>query len=175
MTLLRTHGTLIDDFMAGALKAAGVGRVLVDLMGADGMTHDAHTGGPGSFEAACAVFCCCVARGLSVDVLTILTQQTAHRLNAIAKLASELGAARLGVLRLYPLGRAKRIWAEMALSLNEQMVAIRELQPPSGLTVMQSWHPNDRNCCWQAAAVDAFGRVIGCMDPREDAHFGRVV
>jgi hypothetical protein len=114
---------------------------------------------PGSFAAACAGIRRCVARGLSVDVLTILTRQTAPRLNAIAKLASELGTARLGVLRLYPLGRAKRIWAEMALSLNEQMVAIRELQPPSGLTVMQSWHPNDRNCCWQAAAVDAFGRV----------------
>jgi MoaA/NifB/PqqE/SkfB family radical SAM enzyme len=174
MTLLRTHGTLIDDPMADALVGTGLGRVLVDLMGPDAVMHDALTGTPGSFEAACAGIRRCVARGLATDVLTILTRQTAPMLNAIARLASELGAARLGVLRLYPLGRAKRIWGEIAPSLDEQMAAIRNLTPPPDLTVMQSWHPFDRNCCWQAAAVDAFGRVIGCMYLREYVNFGRV-
>jgi len=77
-------------------------------------------------------------------------------------------------LRLYPLGRAKAIWGDIALSLPDQMAAIRGLQPPPGLTVMQSWHPNDRNCCWQAAAVNAFGHAIGCMYLREYVDFGRV-
>jgi len=40
MTLLRTHGTLIDRTLAEALKAAGRGRALVDLMGAERKTHD---------------------------------------------------------------------------------------------------------------------------------------
>ena len=39
MTLLRTNGTLIDQSMAAALKAAGVGRVLVDMMGAATRRH----------------------------------------------------------------------------------------------------------------------------------------
>ncbi|MCK8784065.1 radical SAM protein [Roseomonas sp. NAR14] len=174
MTLLRTHGTLIDDAMADALRAAGVGRVLVDLMGACAGTHDAATGVPGSFAASCAGLRRCAERGIATDALVILTRQTAPELNDLLRLAAGLGAERVGVLRLYPLGRAKRRWDELALSLEEQMAAIRGLDPPPGLSVMQSWHPYDRNCCWQAAAIDATGRAIGCMYLREYADFGRV-
>jgi radical SAM protein with 4Fe4S-binding SPASM domain len=46
------------------------------------------------------------------------------------------------------------------------------LMPPQGIAIMQSWHPRDRNCCWQAAAVNAFGRAIGCMYLREYVDFG---
>ena len=174
MTLLRTHGTLIDDAMARALKRAGVGRILVDLMGADAATHDWFTRTPGSFGAACNGIRRCVANGLPTDVLVILTRQTAPQLNALLRLAADLGAERVGVLRLYPLGRAKQIWSEIAPSLEEQQASIRALQPPPGLTVMQSWHPNNKNCCWQAAAVNAFGHAIGCMYLREYVDFGRV-
>jgi radical SAM protein with 4Fe4S-binding SPASM domain len=174
MTMLRTHGTLIDDAMACALKATGLGRVLIDLMGATAATHDRCTGVQGSFDAACDGIRRCVAHGLPVDVLVILTRQTAPELNALLQLAAGLGARRVGVLRLYPLGRAKRLWPEIALSLQQQMDAIGAMQPPPGLAVMQSWHPNDKNCCWQAAAVDAFGRAIGCMYLREYVDFGRV-
>src|SRR5476649_920073 len=54
MVLLRTHATLVDHVLATRLRAAGVGRVLVDLMGANAATHDAATGTPGSFAASCA-------------------------------------------------------------------------------------------------------------------------
>jgi radical SAM protein with 4Fe4S-binding SPASM domain len=174
MTLLRTHGNLIDASTADRLKAMGVGRVLIDLMGAEPATHDWYTGVPGSFEAACAGARRCVASGLSTDVLVILTRQTAPQLNAVLQLAADLGAQRVGVLRLYPLGRAKHIWTEIAPSLQEQIATIRSLRPPPGLTLMQSWHPNNRNCCWQAAAVNAFGHAIGCMYLREYVDFGRV-
>jgi radical SAM protein with 4Fe4S-binding SPASM domain len=104
----------------------------------------------------------------------ILTRQTAPQLNPLLRLAADLGAERVGVLRPYPLGRARSIWGEIAPSLAEQMQAIHELDPPAGLKVMQSWHPNDHNCCWQSAAVDAFGRAIGCMYLREFVDFGRI-
>lgn len=175
MTLLRTTGTLIDDTMADALKALGIGRVLVDLMGAEAATHEWSTGVPGSFDAACGGIRKLARRGIATDVLVILTRQTAPELNRLLRLAAKLGAERVGVLRLYPLGRAKRIWGEIALSLEEQMAAIRTLDPPPGLGVMQSWHPSDKNCCWQAAAVNAFGRAIGCMYLREYVDFGSVL
>jgi len=172
MTLLRTHGTLVDDATADALAAAGVGRVLVDLMGADAATHEAATGVAGSFDAACGGIRRLVARGVRTDVLVVLTRQSAPGLNALLRLAADLGAERVGVLRLYPLGRARRTWGEIALSLEEQMAAVRGLDPPPGLGVMQSWHPHDKNCCWQAATVNAFGRAVGCMYLREFVDFG---
>jgi len=104
----------------------------------------------------------------------ILTRQIVPELNALLQLAAALGADRVGILRLYPLGRAKKLWPEIALSLDEQMAAVRDLRPPPGLAIMQSWHPMDKNCCWQAAAVDAFGRAIGCMYLREYVDFGSI-
>ena len=104
--------------------------------------------------------------------MVVLTRQTAPQLAAIAHLAAELGAERLGVLRLYPLGRARQHWQQIAPGLSEQMEAVGSLQPPRGLRIMQSWHPNDHNCCWQAAAINAFGRAIGCMYLREYVDFG---
>jgi radical SAM protein with 4Fe4S-binding SPASM domain len=174
MTLVRTHGTTIDDAAAQRLRRDRVGRMFVDLMGADAATHDTHTGTQGSFDQACRAVASLVAAGIPTDVLVILTRQTAPQLQAILDLAHGLGALRVGVLRLYPLGRAKARWAEMALSLDEQMAAIAALRPPPGLGVMQSWHPNDRNCCWQAAAVTAHGHSIGCMYLREYVDFGDV-
>jgi radical SAM protein with 4Fe4S-binding SPASM domain len=174
MTLVRTHGTPIDTEAARRLRRDRVGRIFVDVMGADAATNDRHTGTPGSFDAACKAVRELIAAGVTTDMLVILTRQTAPQLQRILELAHSLGALRVGILRLYPLGRAKSRWSEMALTLDEQTAAIRALKPPMGLGVMQSWHPNDRNCCWQAAAVTAHGHSIGCMYLREYVDFGDV-
>jgi radical SAM protein with 4Fe4S-binding SPASM domain len=174
MTFVRTNGTLVTDAIAGELKAIGVGRVLVDIMGGSRETHDELTGVGGTFEKSCAAVRHLVAAGLKTDVLVILNRKNAHEIQDLIDLAHGLGALRLGILRLYPLGRAKRAWSELALSLEEQHSALASLQVPQGFKVMQSWHPNDRNCCWQAAAVNAFGDSIGCMYLREYVNFGNI-
>src|SRR5229473_236888 len=124
MTLLRTNGTLIDAAVARRLKSAGVGHVFVELMGACAATHDWFAGVPGSFALACGAVGHLVAAGIKTDVLTILTKPNAGEIQAILELARSLGAQRVGVLRLYPLGQAKRSWGELALSLAEQMRVI---------------------------------------------------
>src|SRR6266446_9218855 len=124
MTLLRTNGTLVDAVTARRLKASGVGHVLVDLMGARRETHDWFAGVEGSFALACAGVKHLVAAGIKTDVLTILTKRNAGEIQAILDLARALGAQRVGVLRLYPLGLVKRGWHELALSLDEQMRVI---------------------------------------------------
>ena len=172
MTLVRTHGCGVTAASAIELRDAGLGRVLVDVAGADGATHDAHSGVPGSFEQTCGAIRHFAAAGLDTDALVILTRQTAPHLTRIAELVAGLGAKRLGVLRLYPLGRARLAWGDMALPLDAQMAAIAALRPPAGLRIMQSWHPNDHNCCWQAAAINAFGRAIGCMYLRDYIDYG---
>lgn len=172
MTLLRTRGAGLDEAVADRLARIRVGRVLVDLMGDDAATHDEAAGARGAFAAACAAIARTAARGIPTDALVVLTRRTAPRLNAILRLAHALGAARVGVLRLYPLGRARRIWEEIALPLEGQMRALAALDPPPGLAVMHSWHPRNQNCCWQAAALDASGRIIGCQYLREYVDFG---
>jgi radical SAM protein with 4Fe4S-binding SPASM domain len=174
MTLLRTNGTLIDQPMAERLKRIGVGRVLVDIMGATAATHDYLTGVDGSFEAACAAVRHLLQAGIETDVLTILNQRNAAELQDYLLLAHALGVSRAGILRLYPLGRVKGRWSELALSLGEQMAALEALKPPVGLKVMKSWHPTDRNCCWQSAAIDPFGRSIGCAYLREYVDYGNI-
>lgn len=173
-TMVRTHGTLIDDRMADSLKASGVGRIMIDVMGDNSTTHDWFSGVDGSFASSLEGARRIASRGIGLDLLIILTSQNADQLNGVLRIAAQLGASRVGVLRLYPLGRAKRIWSEIALSLPVQMAALSALDPPAGIEVMQSWHPNDHNCCWQAAAVNAFGRIVGCMYLREYVDHGDI-
>jgi radical SAM protein with 4Fe4S-binding SPASM domain len=174
MTFVRTNGTLVDAALAARLKSIGTGRMLVDIMGANPATHDALTGVTGSHRAACDAVRELAGCGIKTDVLVILNRKNAHELQDLAQLAHALGALRLGILRLYPLGRAKRAWEELSLSLREQEEAVASVSPPPGLKVMQSWHPRDRNCCWQAAAVNATGDSIGCMYLREYVSFGNI-
>jgi radical SAM protein with 4Fe4S-binding SPASM domain len=174
MTLVRTHGTLMTPATARAWRRHGVGRVYVDIMGASIATHERLSGVPGSFARSCAAVRHLVAAGIETDVLIIMNRHNVGELNDYLQLAKSLGATRAGILRLYPLGRAKRRWTELALSAQEQDDAIAGLDPPDGLGVMQSWHPKDRNCCWQAAAVTPFGDSIGCMYLREYVNHGNI-
>jgi radical SAM protein with 4Fe4S-binding SPASM domain len=174
MTVVRTNGTLITPEVAKELKAIGIGRMLVDIMGATAGTHDHLTGVEGSFDKSCAAVSYLSALGIKTDVLVILNRKNFGEIQQCVDLAHRLGALRLGILRLYPLGRAKRAWEDLALSLDEQTAAIANLRVPDGFQVMKSWHPNDRNCCWQGATVNAFGASIGCTYLREYVNFGNI-
>lgn len=174
MTMVRTHGSLMTAEAARRWQSWGVGRVFVDVMGATAATHDALTGRAGSFEQSCEGVRHLVRAGIPTDMLIILQRRNAAEMQDYLELARSLGAERVGLLRLYPLGRAKRRWAEMALTLDEQERVVASLQVPEGLKLMQSWHPKDANCCWQAATVDARGRSIGCPYLREYVDFGNI-
>jgi radical SAM protein with 4Fe4S-binding SPASM domain len=171
---VRTNGTLIDAQRAARLARLRVGRVYIDMVGASAATHDRLTGTAGSFVGSIEGTRALRQEGVRTSLLVILNRENAHELQAMLELAHALGCDEVGVLRLYPLGRAKRNWAALSLSIDEMKVAIGGLRPPSGLILMQSWHPNDGNCCWQNAAVDPFGRSIGCPYLREYVDYGNV-
>lgn len=174
MTMVRTHGTMLTAETSRRWKEYGVGRVFVDVMGATPGTHDALTGVPGSFDKSCEAVRQLVGVGIPVDMLIIMHRGNVAELPDYLLLAKSLGAQRVGILRLYPIGRAKRRWSELALTLQEQEAALAGLQVPEGIKLMQSWHPNDANCCWQAATVNARGDSIGCPYLREYVNFGNV-
>jgi radical SAM protein with 4Fe4S-binding SPASM domain len=175
MTLLRTNGTLLDAARVARLKAAGIGRILVEVMGARAATHDYFTGRRGSHREAIAAVERSLAAGVETDMLIILNRRNAGELQDYVDLAHRIGVPRVGVLRLYPLGRARRRWRDLALSLEEQMSTLERLRVPDGLTLMQSWHPRNHNCCWQSAAVNAYGDSIGCMYLREYVNYGNIL
>ena len=172
MTKLRTNATLIDPAMASELKRIGLGTLLVDLWGARAETHDWLTGTGGSFARTCHGIEVAIAAGLPTTALLILNRRNIAELQQYLDLVHGMGIRRVGILRPYPLGRMRENWTELSLSLNEMMEALTALRPPAGLTVMQSWHPNDANCCWQMAAVNAYGDSIGCTYLREYVNFG---
>ena len=174
-TMVRTHGTLIDDALAARLKAIDVGIVLVDLWGATAATHDALTGTPGSYGRTVAGLQRLVAAGVETHALFILNRRNVHELQAWCDLVGSLAASAAGVLRLYPLGGVKAQWTELALSLPEMTEALSALRPPAGLRLMQSWHPRNANCCWQMSGINAFGDSIGCAYLREYVNFGNVL
>jgi radical SAM protein with 4Fe4S-binding SPASM domain len=109
-----------------------------------------------------------------VTPLIVLNRANAAEIGDFLAMAHALRAKEVGLLRLYPIGRARQRWSELALSLDEQMHVIRSLRPPPGLHVMQSWHPNDGNCCWQMAAINPYGTSIGCPYLREFVDYGNV-
>jgi radical SAM protein with 4Fe4S-binding SPASM domain len=174
MTWLRTHATLIDGSVAQCLKQSGLGGAFVELMGANSATHESSTGIADSFEATCRGIEHLIAAGIETRLVVILTRRTAPELNGVLRLARDLGVAQVSVLRLYPIGRAKRLWGELALSLDEQMTALNGLRPPPGVRVAHSWHPHDKNCCWSSVTINAYGDSIGCPYLREFVNYGSI-
>jgi radical SAM protein with 4Fe4S-binding SPASM domain len=172
--MVRTNGTLIDEPLAYRLKQTDVGIILVDLWGATAATHDALTGVVGSYDRSIRGIKNLVAAGIETQMLFILNRRNVGELQAYTQLAASLGVRTVGILRLYPLGRAKEAWGTLALSLNEMTEALDRLQPPHGVRIMQSGHPRNANCCWQMSAIDPFGNSIGCAYLREYVNFGNV-
>jgi radical SAM protein with 4Fe4S-binding SPASM domain len=129
---------------------------------------------PGSFAGSLAGVAAGLAAGLRTQMLTILNRRNVAELQAWVDLAYRAGVRTVGILRPYPIGRLRRAWDTYSLSLEEMTAALRALEPPQGMRIMQSWHPNDANCCWQAAAVNAWGDSIGCAYLREFVNYGNV-
>lgn len=169
---LRTNATLLDAPMATKLKEVGVGSVVVDFMGASAETHDWHYETSGAFEKTKQGFEIAVEHGLDPAALMIMTRRNVAELQDFVDMAVALGAKRVGILRLYPLGRARDSWQDMALTLPEQMQALAQVEVPDGIHLMRSWHPRDANCCWQSTGVTSSGRSVGCSYLREFVNFG---
>ena len=173
-TMVRTNGTMIDRSLARRLKDIDVGIVLVDLWGASAQVHDGLTGVPTSYERSLQGIQNLLEAGVETQMLFILNRRNVSELQSYVELAAHQGVRTVGILRLYPLGRVKHQWADLALSLAEMTQALDQLRAPPSVRVMQSWHPRNANCCWQMSAVNAFGDSIGCAYLREYVNFGNV-
>jgi radical SAM protein with 4Fe4S-binding SPASM domain len=172
--MLRTNATLLDAEAARELEQLSIGPVVVDLQGATAPTHELHYGVPGCFDSTLSGIRALRQASIPVIIACVLTRHNAGELQGLLDLAADLDVAKVGVLRLYPLGRARSNWSDLALALEEQMAAVKNLKAPDGVLLLESWHPHDGNCCWENAGVDARGRSIGCPYLRDFVDYGNV-
>lgn len=174
LTWVRTNATLITPELARELKEIGVGAIVADLMAAKEETHDYLAGMAGSYRRTVAGIQNVVAAGIPTIMSIVLNRINKDEVQEYVELAKELGVSRVGLLRLYPIGRSRARWDELSLSLEEMMSVIHGIDVPEGVHLMQSWHPQDGNCCWENAGVTAFGRSVGCPYLRELVDYGNI-
>ena len=113
-----SNGTLIDKTTANELKAAGVKDVQVSLDGATEETHDL-VRGKGNFKKAIEGIKNIVSVGLLGEIMFTLHKQNAKEVPAIIDLAASLGAKRIGIERLVPIGRGSKELPDSVLTPEE--------------------------------------------------------
>lgn len=172
---VRTNATLVDDARAQRLRDMGVGRVYVDILGATPETHDKLVGVPGSYDRTLSGVKALIRADIPCTPVMIVNRENINELQGLVDLTEHLGLDEVGLLRLYPLGRSRKAWSDFALGIDEQMRALDGVKAPPNIEIMRSWHPNDKNCCWQNAAVNAYGDSIGCPYLRDYVNYGNVL
>jgi len=101
---LATNGTLVDEAMAGRIRAAAFDRVSISLDGAQAATHDSFRGQPGSHAKAVEALNRLKALGVPTQVNFTVTRHNAAEVPAILDLAIGLGAEALHFFMLVPVG-----------------------------------------------------------------------
>ena len=96
---LTTNGNGLAEDMAAALKEAGLGQAQISL---NGSNADANRATRPNFAAALAAMEACGKAGLPFGINFLLTRSSVAELEGAARLASQLGAATINVLRPKP-------------------------------------------------------------------------
>ena len=108
-------GMLVTEERLRALKDAGVMACSFSLDGPDAASHDAFRGVPGAYENVTRAMRIARAVDMPFQVNVTVSRLNADRLDEIYARALELGAAKLDLFFLVPVGRGKGI-ASYALS-----------------------------------------------------------
>jgi len=108
-------GMLVTAARLTALKEAGVMACSFSLDGPDAASHDAFRGVPGAYENVTRAMTVARAIGLPFQVNTTVSTLNLDRLEEIYARAVALGAAKLDLFFLVPVGRGKGL-ADYALS-----------------------------------------------------------
>jgi radical SAM protein with 4Fe4S-binding SPASM domain len=100
-------GTQVTPATVTRLKAVGVQRISVSLDGSGAALHDEFRQVPGAFAAATRSLAYAREGGLPFQINTTVTRHNLHDLDAMLRLAVDLGAAAWDVFMLVPTGRGR--------------------------------------------------------------------
>jgi len=148
-------GMLVTDERLAALKEAGVAALSFSLDGPDAASHDSFRGVDGAYENVTRAMEAAKRAGLPFQINTTVSKLNIDRLDEIAARAKALGAAKLDLFFLVPVGRGGGL-AEYALSDEETKRVLDWSFGLSGIAVKQT-------CC---PSAPAYWAERGCPGPR---------
>lgn len=106
---LGSNGSLIDDAVAGKLKAAGIATVSISLDSNIPAQHDEFRGVEGAWEKAVNACKALRKNNVLVQVNTTLTQQNYNQIDDIMSLAEGIGVENFHLFFLVPTGRGIKL------------------------------------------------------------------
>jgi len=101
---LATNGTIMSDEIATRIHDVGFRRVSMSFDGPDPETHDKFRGIDGAFDASVKGFKTLRRRGVSMQINTSVAQHNVDKLDAMYRMALDLGADALHIFMLVPVG-----------------------------------------------------------------------
>ncbi len=151
--------TRLDDSAVAALADAGVESMSVSLDGSTADRHDAFRGVPGCFDATVRAARWIRARGIALQINTLVTAETAEDLPAIFRLVDALGASRWSLFFLVPVGRG-RLLREVSPETGERLCHwLVDLAPATACALATTEAPHYRRVAYQRL------RAAGLADP----------
>jgi AdoMet-dependent heme synthase len=107
--VMATNGTLITEDTVRKMKDSAIQRISISLDGPDAETHDAFRRVKGSFEGSLRGIEIARKNGLPFQINTTITRANLHLIEAILRLAVDLGAVAHHIFLLVPTGRGKEL------------------------------------------------------------------
>ena len=156
-------GMLVTEERLVALKDAGVMALSFSLDGPDAASHDSFRGVAGAYDNVTRAMVAAKRAGISFQINTTVSKLNIDRLDEIAERAKELGAAKLDLFFLVPVGRGGGL-AEYALSDDETKRVLDWSFQLSGIAVKHTCCPS-APAHWSACGCPG-ARPCGCLGGR---------
>jgi radical SAM protein with 4Fe4S-binding SPASM domain len=182
-TNLITNGTLLEEDLVQALKAAGLSSAQVSIEGPDPQTHDQITGVQGSFHAATKGIELLQSANIPVHTNTTVSRNNIDALHGIMSLAKMLGLNRLSMNLLIPCGAARdkrQIWVSYS-EVGARVLGLKRMAAELGIKFL--WYSPMPMCKFNPIAhglgnkscaaitgllsVDPLGNIIPCSSWRK--------
>jgi SynChlorMet cassette radical SAM/SPASM protein ScmF len=190
---IETNGLLCTPSLAAEIARCKAAFVSVSLDGADAAAHEWVRGVPGAFEAALQAVRNLAAAGLRPQVIFSVMRHNAHQLEAVTRLAVELGAGSVKYNLIQPTARGEKLHqADEVLSVKElidlgrfvelelaRVTPIRLFfsQPMAFRPLSQIWRNGGNNACGilniLGVLADGHYALCGIGENVPDLVFGR--
>jgi SynChlorMet cassette radical SAM/SPASM protein ScmF len=160
--VVETNGVLLTPELARRVAAGKHPHISVSLDGADAETHEWVRQVPGSFKAALQGLGYLVEAGLRPQIIFCLLRQNYQQLEAVVRLAQELGAGSVKINLIQPSPRGDRLneegetlsvpeivalgrWVELELA-PQASIPLFFHHPPAFRPLSRMWQKNGWDC-----------------------------